>query len=85
MNSCKCKQDCIACGNKNLISDVGISAVLAIATFQGAKINAEINLKYVEDKEFLKKSIYILDSIEEKVKILGDKIYKEVVRTIESK
>lgn len=65
-------------GNRNLISDVGISAVLAVATFYGAKINAEINLKFIKDEEFLNGSFSRLREIEEKVKPLGEKIYKEV-------
>ena len=35
--------------NPNLISDVGVSAILAEAALRGAKLNVEINLAYLKD------------------------------------
>lgn len=37
-------------GNKNLISDVGVSAVLAEAALRAAKLNVEVNLRYLKDE-----------------------------------
>ncbi len=36
--------------NKNLISDVGVAAVLAEAALRAAKLNVEVNLRYVKDE-----------------------------------
>ena len=70
-------------GNKNLISDVGISAVIAIATFYSAKINAWINLKYIEDEDFCEKVYKELKDIEKEVKEKGKKVYEDVMKMIE--
>jgi formiminotetrahydrofolate cyclodeaminase len=37
-------------GNKNLISDVGVAAVLAEAALRAAKLNVEVNLRYLKDE-----------------------------------
>ena len=39
-------------GNKNLISDVGVSAIMAKAAAESAAMNVKINLKYIKDDEF---------------------------------
>jgi len=38
-------------GNRNLISDVGVAAVLAEASLRAAKLNVEVNLRYLKDEE----------------------------------
>ena len=72
-------------GNKNLLSDVGISAILAVAAFQGAKINALINLKFIEDTDFCIRSLAALDQLEYKVKALGEKVYCCVEKSLRKK
>lgn len=37
-------------GNPNLISDVGVAAILLEAALRGAKLNVEINLAYMKDE-----------------------------------
>jgi len=71
-------------GNKNLISDVGISAVLSVSTFYGAKINAEINLKYIKDEKFINEVRNFFDLLEKEIKSIGEKIYNEVIKIIKS-
>ncbi len=39
--------------NPNLISDVGVAAVLAEAALRAAKLNVEINLKFLKDEELV--------------------------------
>ncbi|MFH1791980.1 MAG: cyclodeaminase/cyclohydrolase family protein [Candidatus Omnitrophota bacterium] len=42
-----------AAGNKNLVTDVGCGALCLEAGFNSAEINALINLKYVDDAEYV--------------------------------
>jgi len=39
-------------GNKNLITDVGVSAFTALAAAESAALNVKINLKYIKDEAF---------------------------------
>jgi len=39
-------------GNKNLISDVGVSAIMARSAAESAAMNVKINLKFIKDDEF---------------------------------
>ncbi|MFH0938813.1 MAG: cyclodeaminase/cyclohydrolase family protein [Planctomycetota bacterium] len=39
-------------GNKNLISDVGVSAIMALAAAESAAMNVKINLKFIKDEAF---------------------------------
>ena len=57
-------------GNINLISDTGISNILAISSFNSAKINILINLKYINDENFKKE---IKDKIEEMERLVKEK------------
>ncbi|MFC1582628.1 cyclodeaminase/cyclohydrolase family protein [Planctomycetota bacterium] len=38
--------------NKNLISDVGVSAIMALGAAESAAMNVKINLKFIKDEEF---------------------------------
>ncbi len=42
-------------GNVMLISDVGVACELLCGAFEGAKLNVEINLKYINDENFVTK------------------------------
>ena len=50
-------------GNINLVSDVGVAAVMLESAFVSARLNVEINLKSLQDKEFSKKINKELDQI----------------------
>jgi formiminotetrahydrofolate cyclodeaminase len=39
-------------GNTQLVSDVGVGAALAYGAFEGAKLNVEINLRFISDRTF---------------------------------
>jgi len=41
-------------GNPNLISDVGVSAILSAAGLAGAKLNVDINLSSIKDEELVR-------------------------------
>ncbi len=40
-------------GTTQLVSDVGVATALAYGAFEGAKLNVEINLKYITDETFV--------------------------------
>ncbi len=40
-------------GNAMLISDIGVACELICGAFEGAKLNVEINLKYISDEKFV--------------------------------
>ena len=44
---------CVDVANPNLISDVGVSAVLARSALLGARLNVEINLAFLKDEELI--------------------------------
>ena len=68
-------------GNVRLVSDVGVAAGLLEAVLKGAELNVKINLKVIEDKNF----------VEEKVKAIGFlarnriKIKDEILKKTEDK
>jgi len=41
-------------GNPNLISDVGVSAILCAAGLAGARLNVDINLSSIKDEELVR-------------------------------
>jgi len=47
--------------NPNLISDVGVAAILLEAALRGAKINVEINLAYLKDQDFVRRTAAEID------------------------
>ncbi|MFH1422224.1 MAG: cyclodeaminase/cyclohydrolase family protein [Planctomycetota bacterium] len=48
-------KDLAEIGNPNLISDVGVAAILSAAGLAGAKLNVDINLSFIKDEELIKK------------------------------
>jgi len=68
-------------GNVGLVSDVGVAAGLLEAALKGAELNVKINLKVIEDKNF----------VEEKKKVIGSlvrgkvKIKDEILKKTEDK
>lgn len=49
-------KDLVEMGNPNLISDVGVAAILLEAALEGAKLNVEINLKYIKDTDLVERT-----------------------------
>ena len=56
--------------NANLITDVGCGAELLSASFNSGIYNAEINLKGIEDKEFVAKEKEVLRELKKKIETL---------------
>lgn len=68
-----CK-DLAACGNKNLITDTAIAAILLEGAFFSAKFNVYINLKYVKDIDFVGEIHKVLSPLEESMPELKEEI-----------
>lgn len=62
-------------GNKNLISDTGIAAALALSAFKSAKLNVYINIKHLDDKNFSDDCINEMAKLEEIVDKQGNSVY----------
>jgi len=69
-------------GNKNSITDAGVSALLAGAAIRGAAYNVQINLPYIKDQEFIiaysEKTGEILQRTEENEKKILEIVQKEM-------
>jgi len=61
-------------GSKNLLTDVASAAHILKAAFSSAKVNVEINLKYIENIQFLKDTKMELEKIEKDTKNTYDNI-----------
>ncbi len=49
----KLNQDLVKKGNRNLISDVGVSVIFALAALETAALNVEINLAGIKNQKFV--------------------------------
>ena len=54
--------------NPNLITDVGVSAILAEAACAAARLNVEINLKYIRDEELVRQVRPEIDRLTQQTK-----------------
>lgn len=70
-------------GNKNLITDVAVAAILLEGAFFSAKFNVYINLKYIKDMDYIGSIHGVLAPLEEKLPALKEEILEmceEVIR-----
>lgn len=73
----KCMKLCLElarCGNKNLITDTAIAAVLFDAAFSAAKFNVYVNLKYIKDTGCIEKAHNVLAPLEAEMPKLREEI-----------
>ncbi len=61
-------------GNKNLITDTAIAAILLEGAFFSAKFNVYINLKYIRDIDFVGEAHKVLAPLEESMPKLKEEI-----------
>jgi len=67
--------------NPNLISDVGVAAILCIGGLEGAKLNVEVNLAFLKDEELVAKVREEIDS----TAFLAKQVQAEVVEKVRQK
>lgn len=65
-------------GNPMLITDTGMVAILAYAAMESARLNVEINLKSITDKEFIQQKRTVLNPLLEKGRAIKDEVIKKV-------
>lgn len=61
-------------GNKNLITDTAIAALMLEGAFFAAKFNAYINLKFIKDGDYIEEVHKILSGLEDKIPKLKEEI-----------
>ena len=66
-------------GNINLISDTGISNILAFSSFISAKMNILINLKYIWDENLKKEIKGKIEEMEKVIKEKSEFVNKKVI------
>ena len=79
--TCKIASECLklcktiaGCGNKNLITDVAIAAIILEGAFFSAKFNVYINLKYIKDMDYVGRIHGLLAPLEEELPGLKEEI-----------
>jgi len=76
----KLNQDLVKKGNRNLISDVGVSVIFALAALKTTALNVEINLIGIKDREFVVKKRRTLKLLLKEGKKIERDVKKEVER-----
>lgn len=67
-------------GNRNLITDSGLASLMLKCAFESALLNVEINLKSLEDADFIKKMKDSLGAMEEDINVIDEGVSAEVER-----
>ncbi len=67
-------------GNKNSITDVGVSAIMAKAGLESAILNVKINLKSINDEKFIESLLYEIDALKSNI----EEVMKDVEEIVSS-
>ena len=65
------------CGNKNLITDTAIAAIMLEGAFFSAKFNVYINLKYIKDMDFIGSVHKVLQPLEDRMPKMREEILEK--------
>jgi len=68
--------------NPNLISDVGVAAILTEAALRCAKINVEINLSYLKDETLVAETRKEIEEAAEEARALSRGVVEKVAKAI---
>ena len=70
-------------GNKNVMTDVGVGALLLCTGLEGAILNVKVNLSNLEDKELAQKYSDSCDKMLPEGKEIRDKILSKIYKEVE--
>jgi len=68
--------------NKNLISDVGVAALLTEAALRAAKLNVEINLSYLKDQALVDATREEIQAAASEAKADAEAVMEKVVKAV---
>jgi formiminotetrahydrofolate cyclodeaminase len=68
--------------NPNLISDVGVAAILLEAALRGAKMNVEINLAWLKDQDFVSQTRQEIDAAAQEARRAAASVVQRVYTTM---
>jgi len=68
--------------NPNLISDVGVAAIIVLAGLEGAKLNVEINLSYLNDKAFVDQMRQEINETRARARRAATEVFEKVRKQI---
>ncbi|MGD2174482.1 MAG: cyclodeaminase/cyclohydrolase family protein [Candidatus Brocadiaceae bacterium] len=71
-------------GNRNLITDVGVSALLAEAACAAARMNVEINLKFLKEAELAERTRSEVDGLTRQTRSARERVSRQVGRYLAS-
>jgi formiminotetrahydrofolate cyclodeaminase len=75
--------DLVKKGNKNLISDLAVAAAFLESSFAAARVNVDINLKYLADKKLSKtlgKELATKGRLAQKIRVKTEEKVNEIIR-----
>jgi len=70
-------------GNANLITDAGVSAILAEAACAAARLNVEVNLKFLDDAELRRSTDAEMDGLTQRVQQCRNSVAAAVAAHLE--
>ncbi len=85
MDALRLSKRLLTIGNKNLISDVGVGAVMLDSAVKGAVINIDINLAGIKDKRFIDRLDKKTKGLTKEAKKLAHYVLSETSRRIGKK
>ena len=65
-------------GNKNLITDTGVAALMALSAVESAILNVRINLIFIRDEKFVKEKNDWISKLESECKVNRDMVMEKV-------
>ncbi len=71
-------EELVEVGNPNLITDVGVSAILAEAACAAARLNVEVNLKFLRAPDVAEKAVAEMDGLSSRVQRCRERVARKV-------
>ena len=69
-------------GNQNAITDSGVGALLAYSGLKGAGLNVKVNLKYIEEEDFITKKGDEMVELEKRGRVILENVMNKIELSI---